>query len=214
MRENCENSFSDIFCIVEATSEEIGVEVKKPRLPLRCRHRNTGASSQNAEAYYRVNVYIPVLDAVLRDFSERFGKHTELTAGLSSLIPSLISEKIWNDVQPAYTKYVALMKDHPSEATVKDEFKIWKRHWASSARKPTTAVATINECRGSEDIFPNMVSLLTLPATLPVSTCEVERMLSKVDRACSAIRALCVKIGWGRLYYSKHTAIVSPLQKL
>ena len=124
MRENCETSFSEIFCNVEATAEEIGVEVKKPRLPPRCRHRNTGASSQNAETYYRVNVYVPALDAVLRDFSERFGKHTELTAGLSSIIPSLMSEKSWDDVQPAYAKYAALMKDHPSETTVRDEFKI------------------------------------------------------------------------------------------
>ena len=84
--------------------------------------------------------------------------------------------------------YASLMKDRPSEATVRDEFKIWKRHWASCTRKPTTAVAAINECRGSEAIFPNMVTLLTLLATLPVSTCEVERMFSKVARTCSAVR--------------------------
>lgn len=188
MRENDE-TFTEIFSDVEATAEKLGVEVKKPRLPSRCIYRNTGASSEDTESYYRINVYIPALDAVLRDFSERFGKHTELSAGLSSIIPSFVSDKSWDDVQPAYAKYVSLMKTNPLESSVRDEFKIWKRHWSSCVKKPTTAVATINECRGIEAVFPNMVTLLTLLATLPVSTCEAERMFSKVDRTCSAIRS-------------------------
>lgn len=189
MRNNDEMSFSEIFRDVKDIAEKIGVEVKKPRLPPRCCYRNTGASSQDAESYYRINVYIPALDAVLTDFSERFGKHTELSAGLSSIIPSIVTHKSWDDVQPAYAKYASLLKTYPLESSVRDEFKIWKRHWSSCTNKPTTAVATINECRDTEAVFPNMVSMLTLLATLPVSTCEAERMFSKIDRTCSAIRS-------------------------
>lgn len=189
MRESSETSFAEIFKDIEATAEKLGVEVKKPRLPSRCIYRSTGASSEDTKSYYRINVYIPALDAVLRDFRERFGKHTELSAGLSSLIPSIVSDKSWEDVQPAFVKYGPLMKDNPIESSVRDEFKIWQRHWSSCEKKPTTAVATINECKGMEAVFPNMLTLLTLLATLPVSTCEAERMFSKVDRTCSAIRS-------------------------
>lgn len=77
-------------------------------------------------------------------------------------------------------KQASLMEIRPSEATVKDESTIWRRCWVSCIRKLTTAVAAINECRVSEAIFLIMVTLLTLLATLPVTTYEVEKMFRKV----------------------------------
>lgn len=53
--------------------------------------------------------------------------------------------------------------------------------------KPDTAISALNSC--SSLIFPNIFQLLKILATLPVSSCEAERMFSKVDRTMTAIRS-------------------------
>ena len=52
---------------------------------------------------------------------------------------------------------------------------------------PDTFIAALNAC--CQDTFPNMFVLLKILATLPVSSCEPERMFSKVDRTLTAIRS-------------------------
>jgi len=60
-------------------------------------------------------------------------------------------------------------------------------HCRSSLSIPVTAIATLNSC--PEDLYPNIFVLLKILATLPVSTCEPERMFSKVERTMTAIRS-------------------------
>ena len=68
------------------------------------------------------------------------------------------------------------------------KFQIWKSHWSNVAtEKPKTAISALNSCQ--EQIFPNIFVLLTILATLPVSTCEAERIFSKVDITFSALRS-------------------------
>jgi len=50
-----------------------------------------------------------------------------------------------------------------------------------------SAVAALNACPSA--IFPNIFVLLKILATLPVSSCEAERIFSKVERTMTAIRA-------------------------
>ena len=89
MRLNSESTFTELFEEAAKWAKRIGTVLEKPRIPARSRCRDTAASDENAEFYYKVNVFIPVVDAVLTDFSERFNKHFELVAGLDAFIPSL-----------------------------------------------------------------------------------------------------------------------------
>jgi len=52
---------------------------------------------------------------------------------------------------------------------------------------PDTAIAAMNAC--CQDTYPNIFVLLKVLATLPVSSCEPERMFSKVERTMTAIRS-------------------------
>lgn len=213
-RASCDASFSTIFKEVEEMARRLGVTIEKPRLVGKSRYRDNAAANQDPESYYRITVYIPVIDAVLSDFNARFSKHFELATGLNSLLPCLIETKCWNDVKPSFLKYETFCPGLEIEA--KAEFEIWKRHWvndgnrAAAARSlssvvqesdshsdaeetddqvtvPKTAIHAINLC--DEDVFPNIFTLLKILATLPVSTCEPERMFSKVDRTLTSIRS-------------------------
>ena len=66
---------------------------------------------------------------------------------------------------------------------------ILQEKWEDSdeSKISVTAISAVNQC--PEYIFPNLFVLLSVLATIPVSTCEPERMFSKLERTLSAIRA-------------------------
>ncbi len=213
-RASCEESFSALFKEVEELAQRLRVTVEKPRLVGKSRYRDNTAANQGPESYFRITVYIPVIDAVLSDFNARFSRHFELATGLNCLLPCLIITKSWNDVKASFAKYESFCPGLEVEA--KAEFEIWKRHWTNESNRaavtrnlpslfqepdsqsdaeetddqdtvPKTAIHVINCC--DENVFPNIFTLLKILATLPVSTCEPERMFSKVDRTLTSIRS-------------------------
>ena len=115
------------------------------------------------------------------------------------MLPSLIHYKSWDDVKDAFVKYKKFMLSTAAE--VEAEFEIWKQHWhlrresvhapnskdSSLTPIPDTAIAALNACQ--DTVFPNIFCLLKILATLPVSSCEPERVFSKVERTLTAIRA-------------------------
>ncbi len=150
----------------------------------------------------------------MADFGERFTEHFAKTAALSALIPSVVGSVSWfkmvQDLKPAFDKFASFLPD--CEEVVKAEFVSWKSQWdtfeeiidssesdreneneisvASASvgkRKPNSAIRAINACY--EEIYPNIFVLLTILATLPVKTCEAERLFSRVERTLSAIRS-------------------------
>ena len=66
---------------------------------------------------------------------------------------------------------------------------IWQKKWEDSdqSKLPATAISAVNQC--PECIFPNLFVFLSVLAMISVSTCEPERMFSKLERTLSAIRA-------------------------
>ena len=52
---------------------EVNIELTKPRVPSVSRNRaNAGDMSDNAETYFRKNIYYPFLDHCIAEFSQRF----------------------------------------------------------------------------------------------------------------------------------------------
>jgi len=70
------------------------------------------------------------------------------------------------------------------------EFALWKVQWTERkelASEISTAAAALEHC--SPVTLPNIRALLVILATLPVTTAEAERNLSKVERTATAARA-------------------------
>ncbi|KAJ8943042.1 hypothetical protein NQ318_022586 [Aromia moschata] len=69
--------------------------------------------------------------------------------------------------------------------TFPSEYKIWQNNWESMAEKTSTALETLDHCENQ--LFP-AIKLLTILATLPVSTATPEKCLSTLKRLKNDLR--------------------------
>lgn len=194
LRANNENEFNEIFLESCNLAEEVGMSSADMDLvPVgagsggRSKYRpNAGEPNQNSSYYYRVNVYFPVLDAVIQDLELRFGSHHEKIARLSHLLPTFVKAASWEDVIPAVERYARFLE---SISVVKGEFDLWKHKWMLQDKTTivNTAAAALITC--SQEVFPNIFILLKILTVLPVTTAEPERVFSKVEKTLTSIRA-------------------------
>ena len=113
LRDDRDNEFQVLFEDARVLAAEVGVTPEEmscvPRAPRSVYRLNAGAADQDSSAYYRINVYFPMLDSILQDLKARFSPHHQKVAGLSSLVPSFISKSVWSDVVPAFNKYAVFL---------------------------------------------------------------------------------------------------------
>lgn len=179
---------SELFGKVSSMAEKLDIQLVLPRVPRRSVYRSNagGTACTSVEQYYRINVFIPLLNTLINDLDRRFGAHQRSSMSLSALIPAYL--KSWEDLKPAVEKY----SDHvDSLVVVEGEFLLWRQFWSTKATEErlqcSSALKTLSAC--SEHAFPNLHTLLRILATLPTTTAEPERVFSKVNRTLSAIRA-------------------------
>ena len=94
--------------------------------------------------YYRVNVFIPMLDEVICDLEARFSKHHEQSFMLSRSIPREVLSTTWEEVLPVVNKYSGLLT--ATVSTVKGEYIVWQQHWRNDqhCEIPTNALDALN----------------------------------------------------------------------
>lgn len=63
-REKCEEKFQSMFKECELILNKLDVDIKLPRIIAHQKHRVNAISSNNTVDYYRINIYIPLLDNV------------------------------------------------------------------------------------------------------------------------------------------------------
>jgi len=90
-------------------------------------------------------------------------------------------------VQQAAEKYASLLND--PLPVVNSEYTLWRQQWTATAaeQRPDTVTAALSSCSSVK--FPNIHRLLTILGTLPVTTCESERVFSKLQRTLTSIRS-------------------------
>lgn len=71
-RSNCDKEFNSIFKESEIILKTINVEVTLPSFYGRPKNRNHITNLDKPEDYYRINLYIPLLDSILEDLNSRF----------------------------------------------------------------------------------------------------------------------------------------------
>ena len=193
MRTNIEESFAKVFEDAEKLASDMNIEVTKPRTPKRSVYRACAAAnsddSVSVSEYYRINMFIPLLDGLCSYLDYRFGKLQQTALSLMGLIPACITDSV-ESLQPAIDMYSELLS---SQYEVRGEFTIWRHIWTSSekasqAAQVNTALGALQECKG--ETLPNIKALLQILATLPVTTAEPERIFSKVERTATAIRSM------------------------
>jgi hypothetical protein len=150
-------------------------------------HR-ANADADSVEDHYRINFYIPFLDHVLVQLKERFSQHFSTVTQLSCLVPGMrprpylpCGEK---EIKDAVNLYSSLV----DETRVYHELKSWNAKWmhcSKDERRPESAVHTLEFC--DPNFYPNLFKLLTILATLPVTTASAERSFSTRSDASKRI---------------------------
>ena len=112
--------FATLFQSALETARLLGVTVKKPRTVQRSVYRdNAGEDDQSVESYYRLNLFLPLVDSVRTHLLDRFGPVQQKLLGLSALIPAHLGS--YSDVVSGASVYESLVTLHDLPA----EFELW-----------------------------------------------------------------------------------------
>ena len=120
------------------------------------------------------------------DLNLKFGPNQQHVILLQHLIPGFVPAAHFTDEEVAkvlLTKYQSLC---PSSLPMELEREInrWRHRWADIDDKPQTAISALN----NTESFPNIRNFLLLFVTLPITSCEPERVFSKGPRQPSEAR--------------------------
>lgn len=169
------------------------------------------------EGYFRINVAIPLLDEIIGSLQHRFAEgHEALLKGVLLLPAYVVSKQDWES--HVHTFVQLYCDEIPSRQTIDAELNIWKQLWEERWQKkwmdlkdqhfkttgvettltdaeltklkfcsvPSTVQSALMET--SQEMFPNILNLLSLLAVAPVTTCEAERSVSALRRLKTYMR--------------------------
>ncbi|KAH7958189.1 hypothetical protein HPB51_027824 [Rhipicephalus microplus] len=164
--------------------EITNVEMALPRITGRQMQRSN-VPSATPEEYYRRNVYLPLLADFENQLRDRFDAHKKVVVGLNMLLPKFCASASLSDIDDAVQFYLG---DIPSANVIEAEFTLWVNKCCQIEEKnrPACALQALEMC--NRDFFPNIHSLLSILATLPVSTSTPERTFSTLRRLKSYLR--------------------------
>lgn len=190
MRNNASNEFQKIFEKVSSLANELSIEIVTPRLAIRQRNR-CNVNTQSCEDYYRIAIFIPLLDEIIADIKDRFPPETLGCFDLNLFIPAVIVNTSTLDlnkiesVGELFQKFLA-----SSFHGLIGEFKVWSTYWKnvnSDISVPATAIETLNIT--DKNTFPAVYTLLQILATFPVSVASAERSFSSLRRLKTWLRS-------------------------
>lgn len=175
MRETAQDSFGDIFRSASKLSTDLfDAELQAPRVTSRQKNR-ANPQTISSEEYFRVTIFIPCIDALIQNLTDRFIENEDILPSFQLLLPGFASEKKVDELE----QLAPYFEDKIPLSAVKAEYKLWCAKIASI--DPSTEVLKQLElCDGT--FFRAIKLLLTILATLPVTTASVERSFSTMKR--------------------------------
>ena len=157
-------------------------EMCMPRIAKHQTMRNNTPAG-TPKLYYLQNLYYPFLDNIISQLEQRFSDHAKTVTQLSSLLPANIATVDFRDIEPAVILYLPLLQ--MPLMTVKAEFLLWQ----SLCQKHSEIVIwkrAYELCQ--KDVFAAIKKLLSVLATLPVSSATTERSFSALRLIKSDLR--------------------------
>ncbi|KAE9536596.1 hypothetical protein AGLY_006998 [Aphis glycines] len=128
MRSNVESKFHDLFRTAEQLAKEIGEEIKIPWVTQFQQHR-ANYELTSAENYYRVSVFIPIIDHFITQLEIRFTKHKNTLSTIQNFLPNKLVKLSENEIE---TSTKMMSKQWPvvissCENIVNREVLLWKQ---------------------------------------------------------------------------------------
>ncbi|XP_060868781.1 uncharacterized protein LOC132943724 isoform X8 [Metopolophium dirhodum] len=198
-RSDCDTNFQNIFNECKDLMEELDVDIKIPRIAGKQNNRSNPPNVNSCEEFYKITIFIPLLDGIISDMCRRFGNHENQTLkAITKLVPKHLvkltkneRKEILNEIKNKYSFF----KD-TTDVLFESEIELWYTKWIHYKGNclPSNILEVIDEC--SDMIYPNISSLLHILASLPISVATAERSFSTLRRLKTWLRA---KMGEKRL---------------
>ncbi|XP_043195671.1 52 kDa repressor of the inhibitor of the protein kinase-like [Amphibalanus amphitrite] len=172
--QDAREEFPAVMKKAAALADKLDIPVIAPRGSSRQVHRPNSSVSSDPETNYRINVFNPFIDQMIKELKERFPEdHPGLQ--LEGVLPARIGTA---DLSAVVECAEAYHKDLPSPVNLRSELVLWRAMVASATNRPQT-VGDAFRMAGS---LPNVKTLLQILMTLPVTSCSAERSFSTLKR--------------------------------
>jgi hypothetical protein len=175
-------SFEELFHRAEEIAAEVGVDLVAPRVTNVQRHRSNAPASTTKD-YYRINVFIPYLDALVSAMRDRFGC-VHPAYGLFNLHPSksgkMSSAQLQESLQPALALFPKL-----SCLGIGSEAAVWCSKWS----KQTFSGDLCDAYLETRAFFPAIREAMKIALSFPSTTCTIERSFSTMRRVKTWLRS-------------------------
>lgn len=188
MVKNAVKEINKIFLNTQKKAEKHDFSLNKPRT-VAAQTTRCNANVDSSEEYYRVAIYIPFLDCFISNLKERFAKHKSFLAGFQISLPTdpsslnMVFEK-FNDLVSFYRNDLIRTIE---ELNV--EIELWNGTIIrmENDQRPKDALTALDCCKNMT-MLPNIKTLLSILAVLPVSPAENERTFSVLRRLKNYLR--------------------------
>lgn len=196
-RDQADIKFNVIWKTIEEFCEKINIKPSMPRLSVRQTNR-PNVPSFTVEDYYKKNTFIPLLDAVISDFNQRFDRNVvPIEIVLSSLLPNKIlklnNQQLLKIISNLWAKYSELLNSniitYNNEDIFKSEVELWKVKCSNNNDmnfNEFDILNVLNFC--DKDVYPNCNFLIQILVVLPVTVSSAERSFSTLKRLKTWVR--------------------------
>jgi len=185
-RSDCDTNFQTIFNECKDLMEELDIDIKIPRIAGKQNNRSNPPNVNSCEQFYKITIFIPLLDGIINDMCRRFGNHENQTLkAITKLVPKHLvkltnneRKEILNEIKNKYSFY----KD-TTDVLFESEIELWYTKWIhykGGNGLPSNIIEVIDEC--SDMIYSNISSFLHILASLPISVATAERSFSTLRR--------------------------------
>ena len=166
---NDQTVWSELFERAKELAAGFEIEPSVPRISAIQRNRANVPAVTPQQYWYRA-LYLPLVDHLIQELNDRLLNHNDRFLGQYLIPTQLVSlnRETTNKI------YNACSNDLSHRVAFDNEIVRWKARWAlAEGEKPNNLEDTLS-CT-SEDLFPNVATMLTILLTMPVSTATPER---------------------------------------
>ncbi|KAL4119053.1 hypothetical protein QTP88_011925 [Uroleucon formosanum] len=134
-RTNCISESDKLYIEVQQLASELDIDLKLPRIIIKQTHRKN-YNSQSIDEYYRISMFIPLLDSIIEDLKRRFTLPSIEAYDLSLFIQkTFLQQKMYctsdyrDRVLNVSKRFYSIEPNKLHGETILGELKIWCQKW-------------------------------------------------------------------------------------
>ena len=162
---------------------DVDIEPRIPRTAGRQQHR-VNIPAETPEMYWQRAVYFPLVDHLVQELTDRLLSQEDRFLG-QYLVPAKLNafnSGVQGKLYETYKTDLSEKKDFDNEILR------WQTKWShSTEEKPVALTETLQHA--NPDPYPNVVTIITILLTMPVSTATPERSFSTMRRVKTYLRS-------------------------